>query len=75
MRYKKEIIEAAESKCYSRIVSLIREVKNLADDIKKERVGSITMDELHLLKQGAEKDLLIWDLLNDSLKKYKDEAL
>ena len=75
MRYKKEIIEAAESKCYSKIVSLIREVKNLADDIKKGRVGSITMEELHLLKQGAEKELLIWDVLIDSLKKNKDETL
>ena len=75
MRYTKEIIESAESKCYSKIISLIREVKNLAEDIIKENVGGITMEELHLLRQGAEKELQIWELLSDSLKKYKDEAL
>ena len=75
MRYKKEIMEAAESKCYSRIVSLIREVKDLGQDILNNNIGAITIEELHLLRQGAEKELLIWDLLNDSLKKYKDETL
>lgn len=75
MRYKKEIIEAAESKCYSKMVSLIREVKSLGEDILNNNTGAITIEELHLLRQGAEKELLIWELLNDSLKKYKDETL
>ena len=75
MRYKKEIIEGAESKCYSRIVSLIREIKDLGQDILNNNIGAITIEELHLLRQRAEKELLIWDLLNDSLKKYKDETL
>jgi len=70
---KMEIRVRAGVKAYSKISGAKRRKRQLESDLLNGYLGGITKEELQLLITGEEKEILIWEYIEELVNNNKDE--
>ena len=70
---KMEIRVRAGVKAYSKISGAKRRKRQLESDLFNGYLGGITKEELHLLIDGEEKEILVWEYIEELVKIDKNE--
>ena len=68
-----EIKVRAGVKAYAKISGSKRRKRQLESDLFNGYLGGITKEELHLLIDGEEKEILVWEYIEELVKVDKNE--
>jgi len=68
-----EIKVRAGVKAYAKISGSKRRKRQLESDLFNGYLGGITKEELHLLIDGEEKEILVWEYIEELVKIDKNE--
>jgi hypothetical protein len=68
-----EIRVRAGVKAYSKISGAKRRKRQLASDLRNGYLGGITREEMHLLIDGEEIEILVWEYIEELVNKDKNE--
>lgn len=67
-----EIKQAASDKAFANLTMLLIDIEKTSEDIRRGRVGPITIDELHSLHKGLLKQQKLWNYIAQLIEKdYK----
>jgi hypothetical protein len=63
------IPERAANKAFAKIITLEDEVKQLQFEVKNNRVGALSLDQLESVLYGTQLELETWKYINELIEK------
>lgn len=62
------IHDRAASKAFAKVVTIKMDIRELADDIKYNRIGGISIEELESVLEGTKTELDVWKYILTLIK-------